>query len=126
MAASVASSPNLPTVEAEMNFNSLPSGREVLMTKAEKVIFDYNKCVEKEEKQLEEIKKAVQEMSEMLIRTLEEKMYQKQMKMNEKMQDMILEINTKLEDLEEQEEELKNFSAGLSMFMGDLKGGVSG
>ena len=62
----------------------------------------------------------------MMIRTLEEKMYQKQMKMNEKMQDMILEINTKLEDLEGQEEELKNFSAGLSMFMGDLKGGVSG
>ena len=125
MAATVPGSSNLLT-EAEMNFNSMPSGREVLTTKAEKVISDYNKCVEEDEKQLEEIKKAVQEMSEMMIRTLEEKMYKKQMMMNEKMQEMILEINTKLEDLEGQEEELKNFSAGLAMFMGDLKGGVSG
>ena len=43
------------------------------MAKAEKVISEYNKCVEEEEKQLEEIKKAVQDMSEMMIRTLEEK-----------------------------------------------------
>ena len=71
-----------------------------------------------DEEQLEEIKIAVQ--------NLEEKMYKKQMRMNEKMQEILLEINTKLEDLEGQEEELKNFSAGLSMFMGDLKGGVSG
>ena len=35
-------------------------------------------------------------------------------------------INSNLEELEGQEEELKNFSAGLAMFMGDLKGGVSG
>ena len=109
-----------------MNFNSMPSGREVLMAKAEKVISEYYKCVEEEEKQLEEIKKAVQDMSEMMIRTLEEKMYKKQLIMNEKMQEMILEINTKLEELEGQEEELKNFSAGLAIFMGDLKGGVSG
>ena len=95
------------------------------MAKAEKVISEYNKCVEEEEKQLEEIKKAVQDMSEMMIRTLEEKMYKKQLIMNDKMQEMILEINT-LEELEGQEEELKNFSAGLAIFMGDLKGGVSG
>ena len=50
-------------------------------------------------------------------------MYKKQMKMNEKMEEMMLEINTQLEQLEGQEEELKNFSAGLAMFMGDLKGG---
>ena len=95
------------TVEAEMNFNSVPSGREVLTAKAEKVISEYNKCVEEDEKQLEETKKAVQDMSEMMIRTLEEKMYKKQMRMNEKMQEILLEINTKLEeDLEGQEEEL--------------------
>ena len=97
MAASVPGSSNLPTEEAEMNFNSMPSGREVLMAKAEKVISEYYKCVEEEEKQLEEIKKAVQDMSEMMIRTLEEKMYKKQLIMNEKMQEMILEINNKLE-----------------------------
>ena len=106
---------------AELSFNSTPTGREVLTAKAEQVIAEYNKCVEEDENQLEMIKKAVQDMSEMVIRTLEEKMYTKQMKMNEKMQEMILEINTQLEVLEGQEEELKNFSAGLAMFMGDLK-----
>ena len=106
---------------AELSFNSTPTGREVLTAKAEQVIAEYNKCVEDDENQLEMIKKAVQDMSDMVIRTLEEKMYIKQMKMNEKMQEMILEINTQLEVLEGQEEELKNFSAGLAMFMGDLK-----
>ena len=84
------------STEAEMNFNSVPSGREMLTAKAEKVISEYNKCVEEDEIQLEEVKKAVKDMSEMMIRTLEEKMYNKQMKMNEKMQEMILEINAKL------------------------------
>ena len=106
---------------AELSFNSTPTGREVLTAKAEQVIAEYNKCVEEDETQLEMIKKSVQDMSEMVIRTLEEKMYTKQMKMNENMQEMILEINTQLEVLEGQEEELKNFSAGLAMFMGDLK-----
>ena len=103
---------------AELSFNSTPTGREVLTAKAEQVIAEYNKCVEEDETQLEMIKKSVQDMSEMVIRTLEEKMYTKQMKMNENMQEMILEINTQLEVLEGQEEELKNFSAGLAMFMG--------
>ena len=35
-------------------------------------------------------------------------------------------MNTKVEDLERQEELLKNFSAGLAMFIGDFKGVVSG
>ena len=50
MAASVPGSSNLSAVEAEMNFNSIPSGRDVLMAKAEKVISEYNKCVEEDEK----------------------------------------------------------------------------
>ena len=52
-------------------------------------------------------------------------MYKKQMKINKKMEEMMPEINTQLEQLEGQEEELKNFSAGLAMFMGDLKVGDS-
>ena len=93
------------------------------MGKAENVIADYNRSVEEDEKKFDKVKKAVQRMSEMVINLMEEKMYKKQMKMNQKMEDMMLEINTQLEKLEGQEEELKNFSAGLAMFMGDLKGG---
>ena len=111
-----------PDSTAELNFSSSPSGRELLTAKAEQVIAEYNKCVEEDEVKLETIKKAVQDMTDMVIKNLEEQMYSKQMQMNENMQEILTNINTKLETLEVQEEELKNFSAGLSMFMGDVKG----
>eukprot|EP00092_Neocalanus_flemingeri_P016798 GFUD01018167.1.p1 GENE.GFUD01018167.1~~GFUD01018167.1.p1 ORF type:complete len:125 (+),score=57.55 GFUD01018167.1:87-461(+) len=114
-------SSKIQTGGIELNFKSVPSGREVLMDNAEKLIAQYNKSVEADEKMLEKVKRAVQNTSEMVINMLEEKMYKKQMMMNEKMQEVIVEINTQLEQLEGQEEELKNFSAGLAMFMGDLK-----
>ena len=111
------------TGSEDLNFSSTPSGREVLTEKAEQVIAEYNKSVEEDECRMEMVKKAIQDVANTVIKNLEEKMYNKQMKMNEKMQEIILKINTKLEALEAQEEELKNFSAGLAMFMGDLKGG---
>ena len=112
---------SMPDSTAEIGFSSSPSGREVLTAKAEKVIAEYNKCVEEDEYKIEMAKKAVKDMADMVIKNLEEEMYKKQMKMNENMQEILTNINTKLETLEGQEEELKNFSAGLAMFMGDLK-----
>ena len=110
-----------PDVTADMNFSSSPSGRELLTAEAEKVIAEYNKCVEQDEIKLETIKKAVQDIADRVIKNFEEEMYNKQMEMNEKMQEILTNINTKLETLEVQEEELKNFSAGLAMFIGDVK-----
>ena len=110
-----------PDVTADMNFSSNPSGRELLTAEAEKVIAEYNKCVEEDEIKLETIKKAVQDIADRFIKNFEEEMYNKQMEMNEKMQEILTNINTKLETLEVQEEELKNFSAGLAMFIGDVK-----
>ena len=92
------------------------------MAKAEKVIADYNKGVEEDEKKMDKVKKAVKSTSEMIINMLEEKMYRKQEKMNEKMQDTIAEINNRFEQLEGKEGELKNFSAGLAMLMGEISG----
>ena len=46
--------------------------------------------------------------------------------MNEKLQDKIVEINNRLEQLEGKERELKNFSAGLAMLMGDISGDITG
>ena len=111
----------MPDSTAEISFSSSPSGREVLTAKAEKVVAEYNKCVEEDEHKIEMAKKAVQDMADLVIKNLEEEMYKKQMKMNENMQEILTNINTKLETLEGEEEELKNFSAGLAMFMGDLK-----
>ena len=71
---------------------------------------------------MDKVKKAVKSTSEMIINMLEEKMYRKQEKMNEKMQDTIAEINNRFEQLEGKEGELKNFSAGLAMLMGEISG----
>ena len=53
---------NLTVGEVDLNFNSVPSGRGVLMGKAEKVIADYIRSVEEDEKKSEKVKKAVQIM----------------------------------------------------------------
>ena len=50
MSGPTSDSSNLPTGGSEMNFNLLSSEREVLMAKAEKVIADYNKGVEDDQK----------------------------------------------------------------------------
>ena len=71
---------NLPVGEVDISFKSVPSGREVLMGKAEKVISDYNRSVEEDEKKFDKVNKAVQRMYEMVINMMEEKMYKKQMK----------------------------------------------
>ena len=96
------------------------------MAKAEKVIADYNKSVEDDEMKMDKVKKVVKNTSEMIINMLEEKMYKKQVKLNEKMQDTIAEINNRFEQLEGKEGELKNFSAGLAMLMGDIGGDIMG
>ena len=63
---------NLPIVELDLTFKSVPSGREVLMGKAERVIADYNRSVEEDEKKLEKVKKAEQHGGENVQETNED------------------------------------------------------
>ena len=109
---------------SELSFNSEPSGKAILMEEAQKVIDEYNKCLESDDKMLEDVKSAIMAQAEAMIKSVEESCYKSQMKMNESMQATLTDINSKLEKLDDQEEELRNFSAGLAMFMGDLKGSV--
>ena len=108
-------------IDVEMNFNSSPSGREILMIKAEESIAEYNKCLEDDEKQLEIVKNTIRSATETLIRQLEEEIFKKHTRMNQQMEKLIGEINDQMAKVEAQEEELKNFAAGLSMFIGDIK-----
>ena len=107
---------------SELTFNSVPSGMALLMEKAQNVIDEYNKCVEAEEKLLEDVKSSVMAQAETMIKNFEEGFYKNLVKMNASMQATLTAINTNLEKLDYQEEELRNFSAGLAMLMGDLKG----
>ena len=107
---------------SELSFNSNPSGKALLMEEAQKVIDEYNRCLESDEKLLEDVKGEIMAPAESMIKAVEESCYKNQMKMNASMQATLTEINTKLEHLDAQEEELRNFSAGLAMFMGDMTG----
>ena len=111
-------------ISPELSFNSEPSGKAILMEEAQKVIDEYNRCLESEEKLLEDVKSAIMAQAEAMIKAVEESCYNNQMKMNASMQSSLTEINTKLGKLDDEEEELRNFSVGLAVLMGDLKGSV--
>ena len=60
------------------NYHSSPSGWEILNSKLETIIADYNKQAEEEAKVVADRKKAIQEMAEDMIRGLEQASYKRQ------------------------------------------------
>ena len=70
------------------SYNSNPSGWEILNSKLETIIADYNKQVEEEAKVVAEQKKAIQEMAEAMIRRLEQVSHQRQVDMLANMKKM--------------------------------------
>ena len=71
------------------NYHSSPSGWEILNSKLETIIADYNKEAEEEAKVVADRKKAIQEMAEAIIRHLEQASYQSQVNMLAKMTEKI-------------------------------------
>merc|ERR1712059_124089 len=105
----------------ELSFTSSPTGREVLLARAQEVIEAYNTAVEQQEGAVEEVRKMVLDQAELLIARFVENMENKRSLMNKEMQSMINEINQELSDLGPQEEELLNFSSGLGLLMKEMK-----
>ena len=79
------------------NYHSSPSGWEILNSKLETIIADYNKQAEEEAKVVADRKKAIQEMAEDMIRHLEQASYQRQVDMLAKMKKMTKKINEDLQ-----------------------------
>ena len=79
------------------NYHSSPSGWEILNSKLETIIADYNKQAEEEAKVVADRKKAIQEMAEDMIRHLEQASYQRQVDMLAKMKKMTEKINEDLQ-----------------------------
>ena len=79
------------------NYHSSPSGWEILNSKLETIIADYNKQAEEEAKVVADRKKAIQEMAEDMIRHLEQASYQRQVNMLAKMKKMTEKINEDLQ-----------------------------
>ena len=70
------------------SYHSSPSGWEILNSKLETIIVDYNKQVEEEAKVVAEQKKAIQELAEAMIRRLEQVSHQRQVDMLANMKKM--------------------------------------
>ena len=70
------------------SYHSSLSGWEILNSKLETIIVDYNKQVEEEAKVVAEQKKAIQEMAEAMIRRLEQVSHQRQVDMLANMKKM--------------------------------------
>ena len=79
------------------NYHSSPSGWEILNSKLETIIADYNKQAAEEAKVLADQKKAIQEMADDMIRRLEQVSYQRQVDMLAKMKKMTQKINEDLQ-----------------------------
>ena len=79
------------------SYHSSPSGWEILNSKLETIIADYNKQAAEEAKALADRKKAIQEMAEDMIRRLEQVSYQRQVDMLAKMKKMTQKINEDLQ-----------------------------
>ena len=79
------------------NYHSSPSGWEILNSKLETIIADYNKQAEEEAKVVADQKKAIREMAEDMIRRLEQASYQRQVDMLAKMKKMTKKINEDLQ-----------------------------
>ena len=78
-------------------YHSSPSGWEILNSKLETIIADYNKQAAEEAKVLADRKKAIQEMADDMIRRLEQVSYQRQVDMLAKMKKMTQKINEDLQ-----------------------------
>ena len=70
------------------SYHSSPSGWEILNSKLETIIADYNKQVEEEAKVVAEQKKAIQDMAEDMIRRLEQVSQKRQVDMLANMKQM--------------------------------------
>ena len=80
------------------NYHSSPSGWEILNSKLETIIADYNKQAEEEAKVVADRKKAIQEMAEDMIRHLEQASYKRQVDMLAKMKKKTEKIKEDLQD----------------------------
>ena len=106
---------------SELNYRGNPSGKEVLASKLEKIIEDYNLQVSEDAKMFEGIKQSLQGQVDKAVKGLEEVAYNRQLLMHTKMTEMITTIQEDLEKAEGEEKELKQFVDCLSKLNVDIK-----
>jgi len=105
----------------EGSFNSNPSGREILVSRAEKLMEEYHGKVAKDEEEIGKKKEMIQAAADQMIMKLEEGNYQARVNLQTTISGIFQELQQHLEMIEPVEEELASFTAGLEMFFKDIK-----
>ena len=92
----------------------------MLQTRVEKVITEFNKAMEESGTRMEKIKMIVMKEAEAMIASLEDAEARRQEELGVRMNKLIEKLTGDLEVMGQQEEELRQFSASLAVFIKDI------
>merc|ERR1712050_633971 len=95
----------------DYSYDSPQTGLDILQSKAEQAIEDFNQHLEEEKEKREELKKQVEEFTRALQKQLEEEGEKRMSALYEQLQDRLEAINTDLGSLQVTEEELQKLDA---------------
>ena len=92
----------------------------MLQTRVEKVITEFNNAMEESGTRMEKIKMIVMKKAEAIIASLEDAEARRQEELGVRMNKLIERLTGDLEAMGQQEEELRQFSASLALFIKDF------
>jgi len=104
----------------ELSFNQTPCGSQVLQARVEDVIKQFNKAMEEGEARMGRIKMSVMKEAKAVIAALEDAEAKRQEELGRKMNELIEKLTGDLEVMGHQEEELRQFSSSLALFIKDM------
>jgi len=105
---------------SEFSFMGERTGRAILEEKAHSLVTQYNEMLEEESLQFGEVKEKILSESNKLVERLAAEMANRQQQINDRMQEKLYWVQQRLQQIEAAEEELQQFSAGLTMICGEM------
>ena len=93
---------------------------QVLQARVEKVITEFNKAMEESGSKMERLKSTVMKEAQAIIAALEDAEARRQQELGIRMSKLIESLTGDLEAMGQQEEELRQFAASLSLFIKDI------
>ena len=106
--------------QGDLSFCQSPSGSEVLRARVEEVITSFNTAMEQSQLRTQRLRQVVMKEAEVLVAKYEKAQARRQEALSEGMNELLASLGTDLEELGQQEEELKKFSSGIALFVKDL------
>lgn len=107
--------------EKQLTYYGNPSGREILTTRLEELIENYNQETQRESELLERTKKEIHEQAATIIKMAEESHLKKQEERHTKMSEAMNTIQEVLTELDVEEKELCKFASCLSQLQANVK-----